>query len=115
MLQLPPFDITSDDDQVPEYQYTIDLSGVSYQIRLRWRDRPGRWYIDLRAADGTALILGQRLVPGRVVGQQNTGRAPLSGKLLLWDKDQSGGGCRYADLGGRCVLLWISDVEIEAA
>lgn len=47
----------------PEFRYTISLEGVQYDLRCVYRSRTASWYLDLFAADGTALIRGRRLSP----------------------------------------------------
>lgn len=108
IVTLPPHDVA---DQIPGYDFLVDLADLEYRIRLRWMDRQERWYLDLWDSAGDPMLRGQRLVPGTAVGHQYTGRAPRGGVLFFWDLDDSGTPCGYEDLGSRCKLTWISEEE----
>ena len=40
---------------------TVTMDGIDYQLRVRWSDAAGAWYMDLYDADGQPLQVGRRL------------------------------------------------------
>jgi hypothetical protein len=48
------------------FAFTVALSGQIYRVRLLWNPRAnenaGCWMVDLRAKNGTAIVLGVRLL-----------------------------------------------------
>ena len=49
---------------LPAHTYTVTLGGVAFTLRYVFRARLSAWYIDVFAADGTALARARRLSPG---------------------------------------------------
>lgn len=43
---------------------SVTLDGVRYRLRARWNGSVRGWFLDLRLADGTALVLGKGLRVG---------------------------------------------------
>lgn len=99
---------------LPAHRYTVDIGPTTVVVRLVWRDRPGAWYLDLFAQDGTTpLALGRRLSArwGPLLGLE--ARLPdLGGVLVVVGVDPY----RQADVGpGRAVeVMWLSDAEVAA-
>jgi len=48
---------------LPSHRYRIQLGGVSYVVRLTYRDRLASWYLDLYDVDEEPIALGRRLSP----------------------------------------------------
>ena len=48
---------------VPAHSYSVVLDGVTYQIRMVYRERRRSWYVDIRDQDGDPIVLGRRLSP----------------------------------------------------
>lgn len=46
---------------LPQHEFRVVMGAAEFAVRLTWRARPACWYMDLYAADGTALLLGRRL------------------------------------------------------
>lgn len=112
IFELPPIDPST---QQPGYEYDIDLSGVTYRLRLYWRERTQRWYLDLADAGGAPLFLGVQLVIDFALGIKHRGRRPEDGFLALVDVEGTGEPCTYEDLGRRCRLCWVTSDEIPEA
>ena len=45
--------ITSDNSFA---RYTVQLSGVSYTLHLRWNERAGRWFMDIASALNEPIV-----------------------------------------------------------
>lgn len=44
------------------YRYTINLEGRQRTMVYYWNEREGAWHFDLKDADGTSVLLGQKIV-----------------------------------------------------
>jgi len=109
MLILPPTDL---DEQYPIHDYQVDLEGSVYRYVLTYRERQESWYLDLYGSDDSALIMGKRLSINWPIltGHVNAGLPP--GQILLLDSSASEAECSYADLGNRCLLVYVPADEI---
>jgi len=111
MIQLPPFDI-ADVEQVPEYDYTIQLGDDTFRVVLRYAERTDRWYLYLYDAADEPLLLGKRLSIDTPLLEtyQIPGLPP--GDIAIWDTSDSGVECGYEDLGRRCHLVYLEPADL---
>lgn len=113
ILTLPPFEAAADLDERPSsYDYTVDLGGNAYRIRLFYRERQDRWYLDLFDADDVPILMGRILIIDRNLLSQYVSELSPAGDLVLIDTAESDIECGFEGLGARCFLMWISDDEV---
>lgn len=48
---------------LPCFDSTITLGGVSFGLRLDWNGREDRWYLSLYDAAGAAVVRGRKVTP----------------------------------------------------
>src|SRR4030066_242844 len=99
MIQLPPFDLTPEDEQQPAYDYSITLDGTEYRITVQYRERQDRWYLSLYSAADEPIILGLKLMADRYLLAPYVMAALPPGDLLLLDTTGAGVQCGFDDLG----------------
>ena len=46
---------------LPVNEQIVTLDDVQYRLRMRWAERLQSWFLDIYAADGTALVVGRRM------------------------------------------------------
>ena len=96
-LLLPPIE---PDEQYPVWDYTVSLDDDEFRIRLTYRERQDRWYLDLWDASGNELVKGKRLsIDWPVLDGHEIDGLP-DGMLILLDT--SGGGTEASDVAGGC-------------
>jgi len=105
-----PVKLTTYQD-VDDATQTVTLDDTQYRLRTYWRERLGAWFLDLREADNTEIMLGVRLSPG---GDPFAGIQPENGPSgSLWCIGPDG--YDREDLGDSLQLwYWPSD-EIPTA
>lgn len=85
--------------------FTINLGGISYQLKTTWNGTASCWILDIASADGTPLASGLPLVPGVDILSQvpNIG---IAGKIFVQGSPKSvtpG----YADLGTTGLVFFV--------
>ena len=60
----------------PFTESTIQLSGVEYQIKVRYSQREGRYYMSLYTADTVPIVLGVKIVCGFSLVRSNPENGP---------------------------------------
>lgn len=65
----------------PSYFYFINLEGASYKVEFYFVERSRSWVFDLSYADGTPIVLGERVVQNYPMLFNHT--TPLSGAFFL--------------------------------
>ena len=91
----------------------IDIDGTVVRYVLRWAERSSSWRLDLYDADGGVMLRGVRLVIDYHIAWRHTGRR-LPGVLTLADISSTGAEASQADLGFRCVLMYLRPSELAA-
>lgn len=91
---------------VPDQDLTVQLDELSFDLRLLWNARAGRWTLDLSDGEG-ALFRGHVLSEGwPVLRRYQHHRAPL-GELLVLDSTGRGEEPGLEDLGARHLLCYV--------
>jgi hypothetical protein len=49
---------------LPNYEYSIELDAVVYNVEYYFNQRDDRWFMSIRQEDGTAVLLGIPIVSG---------------------------------------------------
>lgn len=49
-------------NDLPWYEFKVDLTDVIYTLTVRYNSRMGRWLMDLKDASGTAIVAGVPLL-----------------------------------------------------
>lgn len=49
-------------DGYPDYSFSAELAGATYQLALRWNDREQAWFLDLSSEDGVEVLMGAKVV-----------------------------------------------------
>lgn len=78
-------------NDVPWYDFTIGLSGVQYQLTIRFNSRMERWLMDIASAGGTPLLSSVPLLIGRnLIGRFAANAALPVGMFFVLDNTNSG-------------------------
>ncbi|QHM71272.1 phage baseplate plug family protein [Mixta intestinalis] len=85
-------------------QFSINLSGTVWQLRIIWRDVAG-WVLDLQNSAGDAVVSGIPLIPGVDLLAQYGYLQPGGKLVLLNNSDELPG---TDELGGVANLYWIT-------
>lgn len=109
MLILEPFEQA---EQIPEWDYQVELGEALWRIVLRWSERFEVWTLTLYDADDALQVSQETLRVNTQWGTHHTGRVPTGGEIWLVALDDSDEPCSYDDLGSRCLLMWITDDEL---
>jgi hypothetical protein len=112
MIALPPYRHA---EQYPVWDYTLPLDGATYRLRLTYRQRQDRWYVDLFDADDAALVRGAMLTVDTPLLEDIRIPGLPPGALMCLDTTGAGEPCGYEDLGRRCVLLYLSADDLQPA
>lgn len=106
-------------EQLPVYDYTVDLEDVIYRVRLVYRERQDSWYLDLFDAADEPLLTGKRLSANTALlaPYQIAGLPP--GELMLVDveaaDDQAAIEATFDSLGYRHQLFYYDVADLPAA
>ena len=89
------------------YEFRIDLDGVTYTLGIRFNSREDRWFLDVKDASETPIILGIKVILNvDLIGRFQQAELP-SGELFVLNSDsdeevEPGAG----DLGENTLLLY---------
>lgn len=88
-------------------QFRIQLAGVTYTIKIVWRDAAG-WIMDLMDSGGEILLSGVPLVPGvDLLGQYPD--LGISGAMVVGCDNGSPEHPTKTNLGGRSHLIFVQE------
>lgn len=95
---------TSTRQDRPHYTQRTTLDGTTYVLALNWNGREKRWMLSIRAADGTPIAEGLKVVIGWPLNRHVRGGPPG----MLWAVDTTGAGTDpgLQDLGSRVRLIY---------
>lgn len=96
------------------FRFGVALGGQQYRFRFVWDNRAnggaGAWRVDLRAKDGTALILGRKLVLTDDLYRLFHYKAGMPpGRLRVYRPDNGTTDPGAYDLAGAVVLEYVED------
>jgi hypothetical protein len=111
MIALPPYRHA---EQYPVWDYTLTLGGITSRLRLTYRQRQDRWFLDLFDADDEALVRGVMLTVDIPLLEDVRIPGLPPGALLCLDTTGAGEPCGYEDLGRRCTLLYLDADELQS-
>lgn len=89
------------------YAYRLALGERTYSYALRWVPQLAAWYLDLRDAQGTALLTGQRVVLGALYGARLRDPRLPPGYLACEDLSGAETEPTLTSLGAQHVLVWV--------
>ncbi len=113
MFILPTSAANEDDD----YNFEVELDGVTFVFDMHWNDRAGAWFMSLSKTDGTKLVSGIRVTSSLIPlsWYVHTTDAP-KGRLFLFESSGTGDDPGRFDLAEdqRCQLCYYEQAEWEA-
>lgn len=93
----------------PVHSYIVTLGTTRYRLTYTWRERSASWYVDFALPDGTALVVGRRLVPGwSPLGAVDLGVNHPDGLLLCRGPEDY----ERWDLGADLVLVFVPSADL---
>lgn len=95
----------------PAYRQTTALSGREYVLDFDYTERDGTHWLSIALDDGSPLVRGLGLMPGRLLlqGLRSDDRPP-GDLLVIADRDVP----EIGDFGsGRAVLAYLTDDELD--
>ncbi len=87
------------------YRMQVSLRNQPYLFDVRWNDRDGAWYFDLRQDDETLILGGIKVVLGGTIGHSSTHPFFQARSLTVIDTSGVGVDAGYDDLGGRIQIV----------
>lgn len=90
------------------YRQIASLSGIDYELFLRWNSREGRWYFDL-SRDGVRLLSGQKVVIEWPLIRPGQSLPLPPGILMAIDPTGAGTDPGLSELGDRVALMYADD------
>ena len=100
-------------EQARAYEYVTQLGLAEYTIRIEYRERQDRWYLDLIDANGVLLVAAIKLVVGfSLLFRHRKAGMPI-GALVVIDRDGTEAECTFEDLGRRCGLAFVDDDDLD--
>ncbi|HHG9944815.1 TPA: hypothetical protein ACPZLH_000701 [Yersinia enterocolitica] len=88
-------------------QFRIQLAGVTYTIKIVWRDAAG-WIMDLMDSGGEVLLSGVPLVPGVDLLEQYPD-LDISGAMVVGCDNGSPEYPTKTNLGGHSHLIFVQE------
>jgi hypothetical protein len=96
-------------EQLPEWDYQVELGGEVWRLVIRWFERFGQWALTVYDSDDELQVSQEVLRVNSPSLTHHTGRVPAGGQFWFVATDGSDEPCAYEDLGRRCQLWWITD------
>lgn len=85
----------------------VDLSGVTYLLRLRWNDRAGCYMLDLMTPDETPLLVGRAVRTNQdLLEGSRVGRSVPPGRIIPIDVSGRNEEPARGELGGKVLLVY---------
>lgn len=100
---------------VPAFEYEIELEGSTWRLGYVWNARASLWHMDVKAQDGTPLLLGLPLVvdfPLLLTYRSLLALPP--GEFFLVDLETTGEEAGRDTLGTRFLLLYYDAATVAA-
>lgn len=108
MGQIIPIDST-----VGASRFQTVLDGTRYLFEFRFNARGQYWVFDIYTEQNEAIVCGVKVLLGvNLIGLYQDTRLP-SGVLFAVDLDGNGSPIEMNDLGGRVVLTYTPEAELE--
>lgn len=98
------------DEQQPFWEYTVDLTDVTFTVRLRFATRLDTWYMDLLDADDNVIFAGKALRSSTAIAQRHRRVSSPVGMIFVRETDESGAEATFENLG-ELVVISYSDEE----
>ncbi len=96
------------------YDFETTLDGVAYVLELRWNVRDEAWYLDVRLADGTDVVVGVKVVLEWPLGTRSRHASRPPGQLVAFDTSGVRDEPKIDDLGSRVKLLYFDLAEVNS-
>lgn len=103
------------DGSLPWQDAVVTLDGVDYVIELAWNTRDSRWYLSLKTAAGTELLMGVAVVVDYSL-LSRVSWSPDAPPGVLMAIDTTGAHAEISemeDLGSRVQLTYLSSDEVS--
>lgn len=94
-------------NDVPFYDFEVDLEGRAYTVEVRWNARAGGWFLSLFDSAGAPLVMGRRVVLSANLLGQGVNAALPPGMLLAVDTTTQDTDPGRDDLGSRVLLAYV--------
>lgn len=101
---MPSLVLPTPDRENTKEEYTVELDGTEYRLRLYYLERTSSWYADLTLPDETPVQTGMRVCANFPLFTGTTELTP-AGPILVIDGDPIPEDPRLRDLGDS-VFLW---------
>lgn len=93
------------------FRHSVNLSGTLYILEFRFNTRAGYWIMDMFDFGKLPVINGVVLSVNIDLLANCSSDIKPEGVLMLIDSSGNNAPCTAADLGGRCVLVYIVNDE----
>jgi len=94
-----------------DYKQIVPLSGVDYEVALRWNGRDRRWFFSLSAMTGEKIISGQRVVANWPLTYPGKDLPYPPGIIMAMGSEENGTDPGLSELGERVVLMYLEDFD----
>lgn len=104
------------------YEVTVELDGVDFDLRFLWNDRDETWYLTISETQSTTidadtgekvpLLAGVPVLIGVPLLRVLRGSVRPSGELVAYDTTNLGRAPGLTDLGSRVQLFYVEASEL---
>lgn len=95
-------------NDLPWYSLSVELSGKTYGLELRWNEVAAAWFLSLSDASNVAIVSGLRLVIGWPLAKRYADARLPPGTFVAIDTTGKGLDPTRNDLGTRVELYYSS-------
>jgi hypothetical protein len=88
-------------------RFSTTIDNATYTFEVRWNVDDESFYLDVYEVDGTAIMLGMRIVLGAFLGRTKDHPLFRRGVLMAYDISGDKREATYDDLGTRVVIRWV--------
>lgn len=99
-------------NDVPDYDFQVELDGQTYGIRMLWNFRSEQWTLSLFNSLGEPLALNVGFVVDFPLARRIQTEGMPPGVFIAKDTSGQHREPAFADLGGRVQLVYLSASEI---
>lgn len=91
----------------PDTTQDVELDGVVYNLRIRWSQRAECWHMDIRDAEGDAILLGVKMVTLYPLLKNYRHLGVPAGEFFFVDNKDESARPTLEGMGDRFKLLYV--------
>lgn len=93
-------------NDIPSYEFKVDLDGTTYTIKIRYNTRTGIWVMDLYTDNDVAIIVGIPLLVGTIFFDRFTDDRLPEGDMFILNIEDEDAEATRDNLNENVLLLY---------